>query len=506
MKKSLVFTILNFCFTFYIIGQSSSILVTITEGSPTNSSGLGYSFTGEVLNDNILYFRGSGNGLQEAIWKTDGTIQGTKKVIEDASTFGSDWDDLRFTENGIIINENNTYKVLFPGQTALQNIPNFPKLNLVQHSKAENGTHYFLLKENGNLILASASSNFSSSSNLGTLAPSKFNPILNAGNGFALYFNDYSFDDQNPKIYLESTNQILDIKAYIESLSLTFTKFIYAYAYGNFLFINYTDGDNFFKNKVINVVTEDVYNYEAVNAPIHVFKYKDEIISLTKRDVYKFSPLLGTSTKLYGNVYSFSPFKVYGNKLYFVKNNNYNLVELNLDNNIANELSNSGIGNSNYNSKIEVHNNDLYYISASPTQLLNKYNFTTNSPEIVDTLSVYTGATVIHALKSINGKLLISKRIGSIQHELFIYEDKSSSVKDKYHNALKVLPSIANEEIYISGTSEKITNLTLYNNGGIPFSVKLVDNKANISHLPQGNYTGVVNCEKNIYFIKFIKI
>lgn len=506
MKKSLLFTLINFCFYFLIMGQSSTRLVTITQGSPTNTSGLGYSFTGEVLSDNILYFRGSGNGSQEAIWTTDGTIQGTKKLIEDESIFGSDWDHLRFTEDEIIINENNTYKVLFPGQSVLKNIPNFPMLSLVDHSKAENGTNYFLLKENGNLVLASASSNFSTASNLGILAPSKFNPYFNAGNGFAIYFNDNSFDDQNPKIYLESLNQILDIKTYIESLSLTFSQFIFAYAYGDFLFINYKDGDNFFKNKVINVGTKDVYNYESINAPIHVFKYKNDIVSLTKRDVIKFSPSLGTATNLYNNVYSFSPYKVNDNKLYFVKGNNNNLVELNLDNGISNELINSGIGNSNYNSKIEVFNNNLYYISSTPSQLLNKYNFTTNSPEIVDTLSIYTGAAITHALKSFNGKLLISKRIGQIQHELFIYEEGISSIKDKIVNTLKVVPSLANEEIYITGTDESLNSLTLYNNSGIPVTAKLLENKINISHLPQGNYTGVVQSDKNIYHIKFIKI
>ncbi len=512
--KNLVYALFFICISVtFSLGQVSTRLVTITEGSPTVLSGLGVSFYGVVMNDGNLYFQASGNGLQDAVWKTDGTISGTSKVVEEVNTFGENWNQLVLVNEGVLINENNDWSILAPGSSELKALPNMPEERINRLQLVED-TYYFTTTRVDTLILHTSNIGFTDVQEVGSLYPSNFFLLLSAGTEGALIFSNSSFHVDIPSVYLKSTSQIIPIAEYFASLSLSFSQFGHGYVINNFLLVSYMDEANFFQNKIIDMADGSVADFAFFGDPITHYSYGENIILITQREVISFNTNDMSSTKLYDNVFTFTTSLLEDDKLYILGiNDNFNegVVEIDLTDGTSRFLNNATTGNSFYGCKMEYFNNEFYYIAEDDYQLLMKYDFTADEPVVVDTLSIKTGTTVSHALQKVKGQLVLSKRIGFQQHELYALGNGiSNTVQNIELIELKANPTISENSVRINTlaiSSKREFDVLIYDiSGGIVDVRQLSNGILNIQDLPKSQYFGIIKEGGKVYKVRFVKM
>jgi hypothetical protein len=139
-----------------------------------------------------------------------------------------------------------------------------------------------------------------------------------------------------------------------------------------------------------------------------------------------------------------------------------------------------------------------------------KYDFNTQTAKTIDSLSLNTGATVIHNLFSVKGNLVFSKRLGFLQHEPFVLGAGTTSTKDLNVEFLAVFPVPAQNEInldipledYAGNYTCRIINMS----SNASQSCLVSNNRLEISHLSTGSYIGEVIVGSQNYFFKFVKI
>jgi len=163
-----------------------------------------------------------------------------------------------------------------------------------------------------------------------------------------------------------------------------------------------------------------------------------------------------------------------------------------------------------YNSKMLWYQDEFYYLARTDYNLLMKYDFNNNQQVIVDSLSEVTGATIEHALESVNGELVVSLREGFIQHELYVLGLDPTSIKSLSINHLDVRPTLADQYItLILAEGLDITSgadLFIYNGNGQVASVPKIDDKSiNVGDLPSGIYIGILKSEDKIYQFRFVR-
>ncbi len=493
-------------------GQVSTQLATITEGSPVNSGGLGYSFDGKVMPNGTLLFTGSPNGSRKGIWKTNGTVAGTSKVVEETNQFGNDWDQVIYTDDGVLINDNNTWRILKQDQTALSVIQGMPNLRLNNLTKNQDGSYYMTFTSGNDIILYAAEKNLVNIKNIGSFNPTGNAVVMSSGNYGAVTFNDNVFTSDTPYIYLKSRNESLLLLDFIKEYFPTATDVTSGFMFNEFLFVNFAEPGNSGNYKIINLKNNETGASPYIRKVLAFHDYNTHVIVVTDRYVYKVNKTNFTSTEIFDNVFAFTPILFSGNKLYIIGNegNDENIVEINLDTNLFSILPNSKTGSSFYFSKFFQFKNEFYYISQSTHQLLNKYNFVNASSTVVDTLSLRTGATVEHSLFEVNNRLVFSKRLGFLQHEPFVLGSGTSSTLNASLKKLIVYPTLAQNEIFVEAPEgESFLNSQCYisDNAGKMYNINITpENSFDISSLPKGNYQGILSSEKSNYVLRFIKM
>ena len=136
-------------FSSVMMGQGVTLLQTISEGDPNSLSGLGYSFSGKIIEEENLYFRGSKNGLTEAIWETDGTVAGTHKIIEEGN--GISWSSMWFLDEVVIVKESDGWSFL--EDDSLTPITDLPNEDIRHLEQSTNNDFYIATKRDNNIIL-----------------------------------------------------------------------------------------------------------------------------------------------------------------------------------------------------------------------------------------------------------------------------------------------------------------------------------------------------------------
>jgi hypothetical protein len=508
----LLFLFLVILNSILVNGQVSTQLATITVGSPVNSGGLGISFDGKVMPNGTLFFSGSPDGLRKAIWKSNGTVAGTSKVVEEPSQFGNDWDQVIYTDAGVLVYDNNTWKILKQDQTALSVIQGMPNLRLNNLTVNQDESYYMTFKSGNDIILYSAEKNLLNIKNIGSFNPIGNSIEMSSGNYGAVTFNDNVFASDSPYIYLKSRNASLLLLDFIKEYFPTATDVTSGFMFNEFLFVNFAEPGNSNSNKIINLKNNETGASPYIRTVLAFHDYNTHVIIVTDRDVYKVNKTNYSSTTIFDNVFAFTPILFLGNKLYIIgrEGNDENIVEINLDANSYSILPNSKTGSSFYSSKFFQFKNEFYYISQSTHQLLNKYNFVNASTTIVDTLSLRTGATVEHSLFEVNNRLVFSKRLGFLQHEPFVLGSGTSSTINASLKKLIVYPTLAQNEIFVEAPEgESFLNRQCYisDNAGKLYNINITpENSFDISSLPKGNYQGILSSEKSNYVLRFIKI
>jgi hypothetical protein len=512
--KKLTFTLFLFVVAHLAYGQTWTQLAEITEGTPTSPGGLGQVFLGQKLSDGNLYFRGSSNGSRKAIWKTDGSVAGTNKVVEEASTFGSNWSQIFFTEVGVLINEDDVWKILQAGNPSFTNVAGLPDENIHQISRSTDDTYFITTQRNDQYILHSANSTLTSTTEIGAFHPQMNFLALNAGTEGVIIFSTNSFSDDEPMVYLRGTGEMQTIEAYFTSLSLSLGSFTHGYIYDKFMFLSYQDADNFFQHKVVDMSTGQVEDFLSISDPVDYFNVGGKIIMVTQREVVSFDPQNMAYELLFDEVYPFTVNTLYEDKLYCIgetEDNKQNLVEIDPVSGTTTFLDGALIGDFFYNCKVLWYQDEFYYLSRGEYTNLMKYDFDNNEPVFVDSLSLSTGATIAHALESVNDELVVSRREGFIQHELYVLgEGGVSSTSALHARQLNVYPTVARETITLDlPQGAGIFNgeqVAIYHYDGRLLSTAPINgHEINVASLPAGIYLGFVQVENETYRFQFVK-
>ena len=494
-----------------INAQVTTKLANIIVGDPNNSSGLGYSFQGSILSDGYLYFRGSGNGLQQAIWKTKGTAATSSKVIEETNIFGSEWDYFSFMNEGVLVQKGNTSQILEAGKTSFRNLSTFPAASIDYFEPSGDGRYYFTTSV-GNMQVLYSTDLYNDTKMLGEFHPNQSSLHFTAGIEGAVIYNPNSFVQDFPKIYLKKENSIMDVNEYLAQW-FTVSDLTYAYIIDKFLIVSFKDNNNFFRNKIINMDSKAVNDFSFTRKLIKYFTHNDDIYLVTESAVVKINRNTMENKVVYDEVYAFTPTIMAEDKIYIIGEGNTGLnsiIQLDLTIDKANVLDNAPTGESFYSNKFAFHQGSFYYIQNTPTnQLLNKYNFVTNTTKVIDTLSYYTGAIVEHALVSLGDKLVVSKRIGPFSHELYVLNNTTSTITLK-QNSLSIIPNITQSSVNINvGDNTLIDGIeaNLFDiSGRVQISPMIRNGNLDVSTLSSGLYYGKFFYENTIYNFSFVKM
>lgn len=511
MKKTITTLLLVITFMYLSNAQEvSTQLATITEGDAFNSAGLGVTFTGEVMSDGNLYFQGSANGFRESIWRTDGTISGTSKILGEESDWGGEWTQKLFIDQGVIVNIDEVWNIWRPGSDMLEALDNLPADRFRSIDKVSDGSYYITVERDDNIILYTSSADFSEVNEVGVIHPGANFLLLTAGDAGAVIISTNTFTDDAPLVYLKATDSTEPLENYIGSLSLSIdiSTLTYAYIHDQYMFLSYRDEDGFFQNKVVDMINMTSNDFEYINEPLAYYEFEDQLIIVTKREVVSLNTTDMSSSELYGNVFGFTPVKKVEDKIYFIKREYTaeSLVELNLSDGTSRDLPGAETGSSFYNSKIEYYQDELYYIGESDYQILYKYDFDAEIPVMVDTLSERNGATVVHALRAVNNELVISKRFNFVQHELFALGDGTiSDLNELDTEELVVRPTLASSSITIDNIGN--TNALIFNvNGQLVSKLDIQKGQLDVSTLMSNKYYGIIEQDNKVYRFQFIKI
>jgi hypothetical protein len=203
---------------------------------------------------------------------------GRTKVVEEANTFGSNWDQIFMTAVGVLIQEDGVWKILEPGNTSFTAVTGLPDESIHQISRSTDDTYFITTIRDGQYILHSANSTLTSASEIGTFHPQMNFIDLYAGTEGVIIFSSDSFVDDTPMVYLRGSGEMITMEAYLSSLSLTLSSFTYGYIYDQFMFVSYRDEDNFFRHQVIDMSTGQVADFLFIREPKDYYQVGGNII------------------------------------------------------------------------------------------------------------------------------------------------------------------------------------------------------------------------------------
>lgn len=493
-------------FSSVMMGQGVTLLQTISEGDPNSLSGLGYSFSGKIIEEENLYFRGSKNGLTEAIWETDGTVAGTHKIIEEGN--GISWSSMWFLDEVVIVKESDGWSFL--EDDSLTPITDLPNEDIRHLEQSTNNDLYIATRRDNNIILHASNNDNDDLQEIGEFHPSQNSLVMTVGTEGAMIFNDNPFVEDFPKVYLKASNEIVDINEYL-SQWFTVSSFNYAYLYDKYMFTNFNDGNNFAGNYIIDMELGTYAEFQFIREPISYTRHNGNLFMVTKSEVVKIDESDLSSVEIYDDVFPFSTSLVIEDKVYINGDDGDNVIVVEIDMNASSvrALPGTFTGDSFYDNKFEVYKDEFYYISKTTHSVLHKYDFDNDMPVVIDTLSTHTGASVNHALVAIGDHLVISKRPTPIGHELYVYNSEATGVTNLSYTNLEVLPTIAENQIQLRKEGvlfQENGEVQIIDMNGKQNVTLLMDNgQIDVSNFSKGMYVGVLSIADEVFKFTFLK-
>ncbi len=501
LKKStfILFFWLTLSFAY---GQDCANVFEIGQPPIFNASGLGVTFTGKVADDGYLYFRGSVNGTRRSIWKTDGTAAGTTMVIEEANTFGNNWDNIHFVKEGVFIQDDDDWMFLAAGDNQITMLPNFEQRDLNSISNGLNGVYYF--------------------SGDGTL---EYDIINNTTKVISTFESNELFQGEfallfGLSIYLKETEEVFLLRNFLSTFNYQTNVVNAASIYGKYLYASFTDSTGPF-TEFIDVVFDMETNEESnisgiVQGDITHIENDDFIYFIGSTDVVKVDKNEFSASTIYEDKFPFSPMIIFNDQLMLAgENPNFNnevqVVSIDVNTDQVNYLTNAPIGVFFYSSRFLEFENNFYYIAEEGnSNVLNRYDFQANEPVNIDVLSVVTGATVRHGLEKVQGQLVSSRRFNNLQHELAFCNDGIVSVADQSAPPLlSVFPSPAFDHLEFSESDISVRGekVMIHNMLGSIADQRTIDSNGllNVSDLMPGFYFGTLTVDGENRSFKFFK-
>ncbi len=444
--------------------QSCDRLSQIIESGNQNTGGLGKDFTGTKGNDGLLYFRGSKDGATLSVWSTDGTEGGTRKIAEDESAWADSWEQILFSETASFIFSDDQWYELPHGEKELALLADFPSVEYTELVQAPDGWYYFTGKEGAGFESMRYNPDTKEIINLGKVHGFTIEVNTIAGSEAALFYNPTR---PVPNIYLTATNEVLSLEDYLNSIGIVTSSATGGYLHEEFLYAAYKDSDNFPAYAMINMRTMEskVVNY--FGDPEQAYTYGDYIIFVSSRRVVKVHKGDLSAETLYEDIYPWFTSTIMDESTLLItgkSEDSSHIASIDLESNEVTVLPNSFIGYIFIYSKFLIHQDEFYFISeVEGNQLLNKYDFEAGDTNVLDTLSHDTGAPISHALESVEGKLVSSKRYEVNQHELYQCDTKTSGIEILSLSAMDLtLSSQDNGTVAIQWTDANENNMDKY--------------------------------------------
>ncbi len=500
--------LLLFCLTTF--AQNAELLATISDQPPNSLSGLGATFTGHLMNDGLLYFKGSDNGLNESVWTTDGTVAGTQELTDELTE--GNWNGLRFIDAGVLKRDNSSdvWSILKTGTTQFVTLPDFPTESIDFIEKNTAGQYFFTVEREDNQVLYTTDFN-QNTTELGVFHPDQTFLALYAGNNAVTMFNTNSFTSDIPVIYDIDLNQIVSLEDYLSEW-FTVTSVEYAYAYDKYMIFSINNSQRY----IMNMETEVYESYSFIREPLNYYEYGDDIYVVGEDEVTKFNQTTLANSEVFEEASAFGTSILMNDKLYLngseTPGGTIGVIEIDLSNDAVTYLPGSDIGNFFYGARFAALDNELYFIVQTEYHLLKKYDFANNEAITMDTLASVTGATVNHALENVNGNLVISRRPMPIGHELYVLNtDVSSNIIENNINVtdLKSVPTVSSTTIDLYLDNAKFgyhvpVNLIDMKGNNIS-NISLNDGSIDIQNLAVGMYIGLVEFEGRFYRFEIVK-
>lgn len=488
--------------------QELKIVKRIGTGLPNSDSGLAQSFEGALLDDGNLYFKASEMGWYEAIWKTNGTAEGTMKLFDENEL--DNWNGIHFIDSGILFqtNEQPEKLVYYDIEDELfTDLASFSSFSISELRKY--GDRYMMLiKAGNNAELWVSDKTADGTYKLGEVGEYHNSMKMYCSSFGAVVYNSSSFVDYEPVFYDSQTEEVLELVEYFapfDSLNQVNDVFIH----NHLLFIN-GKYDNYFRRYIFDINSQTFYPFSFLRDVVSFVPYENDLLIFTKTQIVRLNLDDYSYNILSRDVSPFSSFHLDDDILYFIRENtNANeLCTLNLTTQEVAKLENSNFGFS-LDNNFEIYNDEFYYKSRiDGSSYLYKYDHSQTKGLLIDTIADDNGAiTINNALEVVGDRLITSVWNRELGHELYYLSESTNSLENYRHvEQLSVFPNPANDVIQIDNLEPQPYTLSIFNQSGNKIiEATFTRNKVDITKFPAGLYQGYIVQRNQLYRIKFVK-
>ena len=495
--------------------QDCSELFIITEGQAVNAGGVGTTFNGKVADDDNLYFIGSTNGLRKSLWKTDGTAIGTSKVIEDESSFGSNWDNYHLIEEGFLIQDNDNWSLITTGNNEIISLIEFEEVDFEWISESSDGTYYLAGETDSGILAIEFDPNTLITNQLGHVHPNTSKMNIYAGDHGVLFYAKNSSLDSETAVLIKATGELLKIGEYLATLGYAVDDYNGGYIHGKYMYASFRNDQNQFDHIIVDMASGEATPVDGtIQGTIQSIEHDNNIYFKGSNKVIKLDTENFVTTSVFNDIFPFSPMTIFNNQLILVgensSNNTFQIASIDMSTDEINYLPQADIGAGFLNSKFLEYNNDFYYIATDNQEnFLYKYDFVNEEPILINVLSEVTGATVVHALEKVQDRLVSSIRFDLLQHELAFCSGTIDGIIEPKFTELSVFPSPSSDYLIIDGLDKTGTqnDIKIFNAVGEMMIIRTTDThgKMNVSDLVAGLYYGSFTMDEESFVFRFVK-
>ena len=491
------------------IGSAQPLLLLKKIGqTPVNTqTGLSQIFNGDLLNDGNVYFLGSHDGIKRDLWRTDGTSNGTFKIIGEGNP-GS-WKTVRFVEDGVFLQMGDVLAFYKAGMFPVRNLGAFEDLSFVQPEKMDTSRYIFLAERNDTACLIHTDLTADGSFMLGDIGLYNGFMQMYAGPYGAVVYNTNAFVDYEPMMYDAMADTILQVREFLAPYK-SVTSVNKVAMYQHYLFLEVSEGGT--QRYVFDLRSHTFYPGQYFFGVIERFyKHGDDLIIVSEREITRMDTTTYAFKEFTEEVFPLGTHLVDGDRIYYhgySTNDTVYVFALDLVEEKITRLPHGQIGKNFYNSQFAIHDEELYYLrDFGPTTFLTRYDFNDSLALDIDSITVRNGGLVIYnALIEVKGELLVSKFNPEEWHELY-YLEETTKTEEPIMTEVRVFPNPCGDWLTIDVPELFEGDVWITDaKGQIMTRLNYVDGRLDTAALPDGVYYGYLETNNEVYRFSFVKM
>lgn len=474
------------------------------------SSGLNFSFRGEINENGKLYFSGSTNQFNYTLWETDGTIGGTKNTIGTSEIKSSD--EMVFGEERVFIKD-------FDGGVQLKVYDPTVGLSTVSFFENKNFSDIHFMGDRAILsgstikIFTTDGTN-AGSYELDNLSGNSFNTVVTTNDSVGVIIDDGFSPSFEPTIIYnngQSSAELVDYLAPVMSLERVRN----AAVIEELILIQDVQG-GFVENSIYNLNTKQFASFEFFGSYIDGFRLGDKVIAISQNSVFAINPDdFSFESLINEEVFAFTSVSKTDDKFYFIAKDfgsPFQYYESDGTAEGTRALTGTDIPTNSFNPVQAVFDGKLFYIDDNGTsqdKMLKSYDLSTDEIKEVGVASESTGGVIVkNTLKVVNDKLVISRYTSDNGHEMYIFDSANDIDDFEFNDLISMQTNLVNDVMNITSLLE-IERVSITDMTGQTYSVSSIhkgENIIDISNLPSGNHFITVFYPNGLKSYPFIKI